>query len=171
MNKQYAKALFEIAKEDNLLQSCKESFDLFVTLLNQEDDFRLLLTSPKISLENKKDLIKKSFKNVDDNFIYFVFVLLDNGRIENIKSIYDLFINLYNEANMIKNIVVLSSLKLEDKEFKELKKSLEKYYTGYQVIINNKIDSSIIGGYHILVNGLSIDLSVKHKIDSLKSTL
>lgn len=171
MNKQYAKALFEIAKEDKLLQSCKESFDLFITLLDQEDDFRLLLTSPKISLDNKKDLIKKSFKNVDDNFIYFIFVLLDNGRIEIVKDIYNSFVNLYNESNMIKNVVVLSSLELDSKEFKKLKNSLENYYAGYKVIIENKIDPSVIGGYHILVNGLSIDLSVKHKIDSLKSTL
>ena len=57
------------------------------------------------------------------------------------------------------------------KEFKKLKNSLENYYAGYKVIIENKIDPSVIGGYHILVNGLSIDLSVKHKIDSLKSTL
>jgi F-type H+-transporting ATPase subunit delta len=171
MNKQYAKALFEIAKEDKLLQSCKESFDLFITLLDQEDDFRLLLTSPKISLETKKDLIKKSFKNVDDNLIYFIFVLLDNGRIEIVKDIYNSFVNLYNELNMIKNVVVLSSLELDSKEIKKLRNSLENYYAGYKVIIENKIDPSVIGGYHILVNGLSIDLSVKHKIDSLKSTL
>lgn len=171
MNNQYAKALFEIAKEDNLLQSCKDSFDLFINLLNQEDDFRLLLTSPKISLDSKKDLIKKSFKNVDDNFIYFIFVLLDNGRIDVVKNIYDSFLNYYNEANKIKNVLVLSSLKLDEKELKELKISLEKYYTGFKVVIENKIDPSVIGGYHILVNGLSIDLSVKHKIDSLKSTL
>lgn len=171
MNKQYAKALFEIAKEDKLLQSCKESFDLFIELLNQEDEFRLLLTSPKISTENKKDLIKKSFKNVDYNLIYFVFVLLDNGRIEIINEIYNSFINLYNEANMIKNVLILSSLKLEDKEIKKLKESLERYYAGYKVVIENEIDPSVIGGYHILVNGLSIDLSIKHKIDSLKSTL
>ena len=171
MNKQYAKALFEIAKEDKLLQSCKESFDLFMELLNDEGDFRLLLSSPKITTQNKKDLIKKSLINIDDNLIYFIFVLLDNGRIDIVSDIYEAFLNLYNEANLVKNVLVLSANKLEEKELKELKVSLEKYYTGYKVIINNKIDPSVIGGYHILVNGLSIDLSVKHKIDSLKSTL
>ena len=171
MNKQYAKALFEIAKEDKLLQSCKESFDLFMELLNNEGDFRLLLSSPKITAQNKKDLIKKSLINVDDNLIYFIFVLLDNGRIDIVSDIYEAFLNLYNEANLVKNVLVLSANKLEEKELKELKVSLEKYYAGYKVIIDNKIDPSVIGGYHILVNGLSIDLSVKHKIDSLKSTL
>lgn len=171
MNKQYAKALFEIAKEDNLLQSCMESFDLFVKILNQEDDLRLLLTSPKISLDNKKDLIKKTFKNADENFIYFVFVLLDNGRIDIINNIFDSFVNLYNEANMIKNVLVLSVNELNELELTKIQTSLEKYYVGYKIILNNKIDPNIIGGYHILVNGLSIDLSVKHKIDSLKSTL
>ena len=43
-----------------------------------------------------------------------------------------------------------------------------KYYAGYEVVIHNKIDPKIIGGYHILVNGVSIDLSIKRKIDDLQ---
>jgi F-type H+-transporting ATPase subunit delta len=171
MNNQYSKALFEIAQEDKLLQSYKESFDVFLEIYNKEDDFRLLLNSPKIKCEEKKTLIKKAFKNVNENFIYFLFVVLDNGRIDTIKDIYTSFLYLYNEENKIKNVLVLSAKELNKNELKELEKSLEKYYLGYQIIIENKIDPNVIGGYHILVNGLSIDLSVKHKIESLKSTL
>ena len=171
MDKQYASALFDIVKEDKTLNEAKESFDVFVDVLNSNIDFWNVLNSPKIKTDEKKNLIKETFKPCLEDFILFLYVVLDNGRIDIVSDIYEAFLNLYNEANLVKNVLVLSANKLEEKELKELKVSLEKYYAGYKVIINNKIDPSVIGGYHILVNGLSIDLSVKHKIDSLKSTL
>ena len=76
MNNQYGKALFELAKEDNLLQSYRDSFDAFLNIYHQEEDFRLILNSPKIKCEEKKDLIKNSFKGLNENFIYFLFVKL-----------------------------------------------------------------------------------------------
>ena len=47
MNKQYAHALFQIAKEDNTLNECKESFDVFVAILKENNDFELVLNSDK----------------------------------------------------------------------------------------------------------------------------
>ena len=87
MNKGYARAFFEIATEDNVLNECKESFDAFVTILKEEKEFSLVLNSPKIKLQEKKDLIKNSFKNCSEDFILFLFVVLDNDRIANIEQI------------------------------------------------------------------------------------
>ena len=53
----------------------------------------------------------------------------------------------------------------------ELLNSLKKCYVGYEIIIQNKIDPRVVGGYHILVNGLSIDLSIKRKITDLANHL
>ena len=39
MNKGYARAFFEIATEDNILNECKESFDAFVTILKEEKEW------------------------------------------------------------------------------------------------------------------------------------
>ena len=96
MNKQYAIAFFEIAKEDNTLNECKESFDVFLDVLKSEKDLALVLNSPKIKTNEKKDLIKNAFGKCSLDFIYFLNVILDNGRIDKIKDIYDEFIHLYN---------------------------------------------------------------------------
>ena len=140
MDKQYASALFDIVKEDKTLNEAKESFDVFVDVLNSNIDFWNVLNSPKIKTDEKKNLIKETFKPCLEDFILFLYVVLDNGRIDIVSDIYEAFLNLYNEANLVKNVLVLSANKLEEKELKELKVSLEKYYTGYKVIINNKID-------------------------------
>ena len=169
MTNQYALAFFEIAKEDNKLELCKESFDVFMNLLESEKDFKSFLNSYSIKADNKKDLVKKVLKTCDDNFIYFLYVILDNNRIDTIDSIYNSFTILYNEEHKIKNVMVFSVELLNEKEKTVILDSLKKRYEGYKFIINNKIDPNAIGGYHILVNGISIDLSVRRKIKELET--
>ena len=168
MDKQYARAFFDIVKEDKTLNEAKISFDVFVDVLKKEIDFQNLLNSPKIKLEEKKEIIKKAFSECLSDFILFIYVVLDNGRINKILDIYKEFIYLYNEENKIKVVEILSASDLSRDEEEKLHNSLKKYYSEYEVIIHNKIDPKIIGGYHILVNGVSIDLSVKRKLDNLQ---
>ena len=169
MNKQYARAFFEIVNEDKTLNEAKNSFDVFVDCLNSNVDFALVLNSPKIKVEDKKELIKNTFKGCLEDFILFLYVVLDNGRIENIFGIHSEFMHLYNEENKIKVVDVYSVSKLSNEEEVKLLNSLKKYYNGYEVILRNKIDSRVVGGYHILVNGISMDLSIKRKIDDLQN--
>lgn len=169
MNKQYARAFFDIVKEDKTLNEAKESFDVFVDVLNSNRDFTLVLGSPKIKVEEKKELIKNTFKGCLEDFILFLYVVLDNGRIENIIGIHSEFVHLYNEENKVKVIEVYSVNELSSEEEIKLLNSLKKYYNGYEVILRNKIDPSVVGGYHILVNGISMDLSIKRKINDLQN--
>ena len=62
MNKQYARAFFDIVMEENTLNEAKESFDVFVDVLKTNSDFWGVLNSPKIKLDEKKALIKEAFK-------------------------------------------------------------------------------------------------------------
>ena len=169
MTNQYAFAFFDIAKEDNKLELCKESFDVFMKLLESEKDFKAFLNAFNIKADDKKDLVKKVFKNCSDDFIYFLYVILDNNRIDTIDSIYNSFTNLYNEEHKFKHVVIYSVNLLNKIERESIVNSLKKRYMGYEFIINNKIDPNAIGGYYILVNGESIDLSVRRKIKDLET--
>lgn len=168
MNKQYAIAFFEIAKEDNTLELCKQSFDTFIEMTKMEEDLMQVLKSPAISNMKKRDLIKNAFICCEADFIYFLNVVMDNGRIANIFDIYKEFIYLYNEDKGIKVVEVESASRLSLDEEQKLLTSLKKCYSGYSIVINNKIDPRVVGGYRILVNGSSVDLSVKRKIENLE---
>lgn len=168
MSKQYAIAFFEIVKEDNTLNEAMESFDVFMDVLKDENDFVSILNSPKIKVEEKKDLIKNVFSNCAQDFILFLYVILDNRRIDKIFEIYNEFVHLYNEDKFIKVVEIISAEPLSSQEENKLLSSLEKNYRGYKIIIKNKIDPRVVGGYHILVNGISVDLSFKRKIEDLE---
>ena len=57
----------------------------------------------------KKNLIKETFKPCLEDFILFLYVVLDNGRIDKIFDIHKQFVYLFNEENNIKVIEVISS--------------------------------------------------------------
>ena len=170
-NNQYAIALFEIAKEQNKITVYKEEFEAFVELLDTNEDFKKTFFTPNIKIEDKKEILKKSLIGFEEAFIFFLFVVLDNNRETLIDDIFASFINMYNEEMKIKVVTIISVNELEEKEYDSLKDALEKHFKGYKVVINNKIDSSLIGGYHILCNGVSINLSIQNKINSLKEGL
>ena len=64
MDKQYARAFFDIVKEDNTLNEAKASFDVFVDVLKRDNDFWGVLNSPKIKLDEKKEIIKNALRRV-----------------------------------------------------------------------------------------------------------
>ena len=57
MDKQYASAFFDIVKEDKTLNEAKESFDVFVDVLKDNDDFWSVLNSPKIKFITDKSIL------------------------------------------------------------------------------------------------------------------
>lgn len=172
MNKQYAHAFFELAKEDNNLELAKESFDAFIAVFKSAEDFQKVLMSPKISIDEKKNLLKNLLSECFEEFVFFLYVVLDNGRMDKIVDIYKEFNYLYNEEMEVKFIDVYSVEKLSQTQINKLKECFSKMYQDYTIIMNNYIDPTILGGYRVLINGLSIDLSVKRKLDNLlKHTL
>ena len=84
-----------------------------------------------------------------------------------ILSFLDELLNKIECVNYINGSEVLAP-PLSKEEEEKLFDSLSKYYAGYKVVITNKVNPTLLGGYHILVNGVSIDLSVKRKINDLE---
>ena len=168
-NNNYAIALFEIAKEDNAITLCYESFKAFMD--NFEGEFKLFFNSPKISIETKKEVIGKAFKSGYENFVYFLNVVIDNHRENIIEDIYDGFVELYNEIMKIKIVKVVSQKPLSEEENNKLLTSLTNYFSDYQIVIKNEVNDKIIGGYQIYADGQSIDFSINKLIDNLKSQI
>ena len=59
--KRYALALFQIAKEQKLLEQMEEELRVVKEVLVQSSDLNAVLKSPKLSVEKKKEIIKDSF--------------------------------------------------------------------------------------------------------------
>ena len=168
---EYSKAIYELAKENNLCEEVLENFNYFTKLLKENPDFLKVLTYPKISRENKKKTLKDTLINFNELFINFLNVLIDNNRISYINEIESDYIRLVNESKGIYEVIVYSASKLSDTQLDETKSSLKKLLNAKSVNINNMIDESLIGGIRAFYNGKTFDLSVSNKLNSLKNSL
>ena len=54
----YAKALYDIALEENVLEEVKNDFNVIVSSIKEQPQFLNVLTLPKLDKEEKKQLIK-----------------------------------------------------------------------------------------------------------------
>ena len=146
----------KILKIDNLLE-------------NQE--MMSFFTNPVIKANEKKDLIRKSFKDFNENFIYFLYVLIDNNRFINIHDIYEKFIDIYLNKNNMISIKLFSAEKLKENDINRIIGLLGARFNNKKIVYENIVDSSLIGGIKVLANDTLINLNTKTSIDDLKNSL
>ncbi|HEY4513031.1 MAG TPA: F0F1 ATP synthase subunit delta [Candidatus Paceibacterota bacterium] len=61
--------------------------------------------------------------------------------------------------------------KIKEMDKREIKKNLSKRYGGMEVVLEERLDEKILGGYRIEVNDEVIDLSMKNRIGKLQEYL
>ncbi len=167
MINEYAKAFFELSNELKNLDSMTDSLDAFVS--NYKNDFKKLLLSPKITKQEKKEVIKKCFKSCDENFINFIYVIIDNSRIDTIEEIHSDVKKLIDEKNNIVTIDVYSCDVLSAEQTEEILNKLS--FPGKTVMLDNHIDKTLLGGIKLFHNQQQIDGSIKNQLKILKENL
>lgn len=167
---EYAKALYELSVETNITNEVLDDFDTLKNTINDKE-FYEVLTSPIISLQDKKNLLKKVYSVFNETFLNFLFVVLDHNRFSLILSIKDEFYKLHDAKRNIVSVEVQSTYKLDLNELKNIEKNLMKNYKNKKLEIKNIVNPELIGGIKILCNGEVVDLSIKNTLESIKATL
>lgn len=166
---EYAKALYELAVEENKVELIFECLKA-VVLSTEDKEYLKVMSSPFISGEDKKLMIVSIYKSLDQTFINFLKVLIDNNRFSLISEIYESYKNLILESKSIVCADVYSVDYLNNQHIASIKTILEKKYNK-EILINNIVDKNLVGGLKITINGEIIDLSVKSSLSKLKELL
>jgi len=163
---QYAEALFSLAKEKSQTKEVVAEFkvinDAFDTEIYQ------FLIHPKIKKQDKKDIIAKSINN--DLFKRFVFVLIDNSRIELLEDTLVEFEKLIDNQNRTMKVQAFSHKKLSSEQLNQLATNLEKKHNR-KIELENIVDRSIVGGLRIEFEGMILDDTINNYLHSLKANL
>ncbi len=167
---EYAYALFEIGKEKNKLDTFSECFLVLKSTIEKEN-FLDILQNSSVDRELKKKMVKNVYKDLDLDFIYFLYVIIDHNRMNLLYEIIDSY-NLYvlEESNTLKASVI-STIKLSDKKLEDIKERLAIRHEGKNIIISNVIDETLLGGIKIVINNETIDYSLKNSLNRLKNSI
>ena len=170
----YALALASVIKEKN--KNNKDIIDELIAISKSfDDDVLKFLYSKAIKANDKKEVLKNSLKDVDEDVLAFLYVLIDNNRINLLNDIIEAYKLKDKEKDGIIVVTLKSSRKLNEKELENIKSIIIKKFFGddfdKELIINEVIDPSLLKGLVIEYQNKILDASLIDKQVSLKEYL
>ncbi|WP_391119965.1 F0F1 ATP synthase subunit delta [Psychrobacillus sp. L3] len=169
--KRYAIALFELAQQKNELRSVEEDLRELKIVWNANKELNTLFTSPKLSLDKKKELIRQIFTTANPIVINTLLVLIDKKRLGEVGNIINEFMTLSNEAQGVADAKVYSTRALTEEERTNISIAFAKNVGKQSLRIENIVDPSIIGGIRVQIGNRIYDSSLSTKLDRLKRNL
>ena len=166
----YAEAIFEIAEQDNSVDSWIKDLAL-ISASFQENLIQALIDTPDISQREKAEKFVSIFEGeVSAKTINFLKTLGQANRLKILDNIILNFLELVAKKRNQKNVVVSSAFELESDQLEKIKLAMQKRL-GADIIITSAVDKTLIGGMKISYEDQVIDLSLKNKLESLKTQL
>jgi F-type H+-transporting ATPase subunit delta len=160
--KRYGKALFEVAQKHGLLQEIGADLQLILDSLSNSDITKWL-SHPATSTERKKAILENSFAEVQLLTKNFLYLLVDEKRENELTGIAAEYRKLAFEASGMAEAVVTTAYPMTSSEKAELVTTFSKII-GKQLVIDERVDSDILGGVIVQVGDRLYDGSLKTKL-------
>jgi len=167
--KRYAKAAFELALEKGELQNWRDALYKATRIISDVEVMNVL-ENPKISSDRKKNILKKGLGKVEPLVINMVCLLMSRGKLKILGDIFRQYERLLDAHYGIAHAEVVAAVSLDN----EIKKSLSTQFAkmvGHKVIIDARVDPSIVGGFRARIGDTLIDGSIHNMLESLKKSL
>jgi F-type H+-transporting ATPase subunit delta len=163
----YARALFEVAREQGKLDVVREQLGQFADALNENADLRVFFFSPYFSSEEKKDGLHRALDGADPAVVNFLETLIERHRMPVIFRIRSQFERLWDEENKLLPVEVTSAVELDEATVKSIGDRIGEQ-TGQHVELTSRVDPGILGGIVLRVGNSILDASIKHRLDQLR---
>ncbi|HNW97656.1 MAG TPA: ATP synthase F1 subunit delta [Bacteroidales bacterium] len=164
----YAKALFELALEQKNTDAVFYDMKLVADTCHSNKDFRLMLISPIINSDKKRNILKLIFENnINKLSQAFLNIITAKRRESYIEQIANQYISLYRDNKGIETVYLTTAVKADD-EIKTKVKSVVNKFTKKEVELIEDIKTEIIGGFVLNFGHYQYDDSIRNKIIKLK---
>ncbi|MEK3719121.1 MULTISPECIES: F0F1 ATP synthase subunit delta [Paenibacillus] len=169
--KRYAKALFELAKEQNKIAQVEEELKFIVAVLKENSDLHKLIKHPGIGTVSKTALLKNIFESQLSEITFSTLLLLiDKGREELLESLVGYFVTIASEALGQAKATVYTPVVLQQAELDHIAATFSQL-VGKQIRVETAIDTSLLGGIKVRIGDRLYDGSLSGKLDRLQKSL
>ena len=163
----YARSLFEVAQEHDVLDDVHEQLGQFADALDESRDLQVFFFSPYFSSEEKKDAIPRIVEDADERFARFLELLAERHRMPVIFRIRREFDGLWAEENRLLPVTITSAVELDDDTVREIQKKIEER-TGRRTELSTEVDPDVLGGLAMRVGNLVMDGTVRGRLERLR---
>jgi F-type H+-transporting ATPase subunit delta len=166
----YANALFEAARDQQKLEPVGEQLAQLVEAEREVPELRGLLRNPQLDPRARRAALEDVLEGTDDLLRNFLLVLADKGRAGQLEEIAAEFERLVAEAEGIVHAQLTTAVELSDDEAGKLLQQIEQA-SGRKVEATRTVDPDLIGGIVLQVGSHRLDASVRGRLDRLRRQL
>jgi F-type H+-transporting ATPase subunit delta len=163
----YARALFEAARDDDVLDRVHDELGEFADALDEDRNLQIFLFSPYFSSEEKKDGVTKIVTDADERLVNFLELLAERHRMPALFRIRRTFDSMWAEENKLLPVTVTSAVDLDESLVKDIGKRIEEQ-TGRRVELSSNVDPEVLGGLQVQVGNMVLDATVRNRLDQLR---
>ena len=167
----YAETLFELARRNESIQEYGDALGMVAGLLEDDSRFRTFVETPRIDDENKKDVIRKVFRDkAPKQVINFVLITIDKRRQTLLREISEEYSLLLDNHLGREHVEVTVARPLDDTTANVVSEQLSKML-GRQAIPHIRVKPEILGGLIVRTGDMIYDRSVRRRLEDLRRRL
>lgn len=167
LSKRYAKALFDLVLEMNILEEVKKDMELVYDVYAENKEFRLVLSAP-VRSDRKNAIFTSLFeKHVHEVTMKYLLIILRKHREVYLGHIAKQFTALYKEFKNIITVHLQTAVEIDDKLRKQVISLLEEQTKG-EIEMNEVVNQELIGGFILRYGDNKYDDSIRTQLQLLK---
>lgn len=168
----YGDALFDVAIEQNAVDSLFEEAKAVCTALGDNRDLMEFLNHPKIDKNEKIKTVENIFNRfVSKEMTGFLVTVVNKDRCKELLNILEYFMDKIREYKRIGKAYVTTPMELSDASKAKVKKRLLETTDYKEFDMIYAVDESLIGGMVIRIGDKVVDSSIKTRLSDLSRQL
>ncbi len=165
----YAKSLIDLSTEQNALEEIKNDMVLFEKIVDDNSELEAILKNPIVPLDKKLGILKNVFgSKVHQITNSFLQLVVNKDRSAILFDTAKQFVAQYNAIKGIVTAEVTSAIALTDTSIAEVISLVKKEMGAKEVIVKEKVDEKLIGGFILKVGDKQFDASIASGLNKLK---
>lgn len=166
----YTLALYEVAEKEGTVDRLSEEAKSLLAILEKDPRLIVLLRSPQITAEQRKEFSKKAFRSASALLLRMILLLIDKHRIDYLPQILAIFQKEYERRRGVLIARLTTARPLGDDVTSRLRERLERRLQR-KVQLQVEEDQGVIGGFIFITETLLIDASLKRQLAMLQTQL
>jgi F-type H+-transporting ATPase subunit delta len=163
----YARALFEVASEQDTLDRVHDELGAFADAMGQSRELMSFFFSPYFSVTEKKEGLERAVTGASPAFANFLQALIERHRMPAIFRIRTEFNALWDEARKLLPVQIISAIALDESEVRSLGERIGRQ-VDRQVQVSAEVDPDILGGVVLRVGNVILDASIRNRLEQLR---
>ena len=168
----YARALFDVALQEGILDQADRDLTTVADLLQRQSDLQAVLTNPAVPAARKRSLLEAIVPRLELSGPVgkLLLILADRDRVGVFPDLLSVFRERVREHRRVLEAEVTTAMPLSAEREAELRQQLTAA-TGREVTLTTRVDPNLIGGAVTRIGTMVYDSSLASQLTRLRERL